>query len=119
MSGKGAEDDLDDLVNSIEGVTVGGQEKKKKKKNKKKKDENEAEINGDKAATDGVAESVGNGTEDDQANKKKKPKKKKGAVVQTEPPTIPVRELFPSGQFPVGQIMDHPLAQTDTTAKDR
>merc|ERR1719491_2721646 len=78
MSEKAANDDLDDIVNSIENVSV-GQDKKKKKKNKKKK----------------------------------------GAAVQTDPPTVPVKDLFPSGQFPVGQIMDHPIAQADTTAKNR
>ena len=27
---------------------------------------------------------------------------------QTEPPTIPIEQLFPGGNFPVGEIQDHP-----------
>lgn len=29
--------------------------------------------------------------------------KKKGAPVQTEPPSVPVAEFFPSGKFPEGE----------------
>jgi len=58
------------------------------------------------------------------AKKKKKKKKKKvtGEVTatiqpgqpkpakkQTTPPTIPICELYPTGNFPVGQIMDYPV----------
>lgn len=42
--------------------------------------------------------------------------------VQTEPPTIPVAELFPDGVFPEGEIMEHPVpkdAEDERTAKDR
>jgi len=118
MSEKAANDDLDDIVNSIENVSV-GQDKKKKKKNKKKKDESVVEQNGDGEQTVGSAQDAVESTEETQASKKKKNKKKKGAAVQTDPPTVPVKDLFPSGQFPVGQIMDHPIAQADTTAKNR
>ncbi|RLN14471.1 hypothetical protein BBJ28_00026763, partial [Nothophytophthora sp. Chile5] len=30
------------------------------------------------------------------------------ALGQTEPPTIPVAQLFPDGKYPVGEIVDHP-----------
>ena len=120
MSGKELKDDLDDLVNSIENVSV-DQEKKKKKKNKKKKegDEEKAAVEEKIPAENGAPENGLEG-EDSVSSKKKKPKKKKGvASVQTEPPTVPVKELFPSGQFPEGQIMEHPIALSDTTAKNR
>jgi len=42
-----------------------------------------------------------------------------GAIKQTEPPTLPVSQLFPDGSFPVGQIMDHHIAQDDRKAADR
>lgn len=42
--------------------------------------------------------------------KKRKPRNKGGVKQQTDPPRIPVSELFPDGNFPVGQIMDHPPA---------
>ena len=58
---------------------------------------------------------VGGGGADGTANgaakkkKKKKPKKKKaaGAKVQSDPPRVPVKELFPSGMYPVGQEVDY------------
>jgi len=74
------------------------------------------------AVENGASENNGleSTTEESASSKKKKPnKKKKGAAVQTDPPTVPVKDLFPSGQFPEGQIMDHPIAQSDTTAKNR
>ena len=123
MSGKESKDDLDDLVNSIENVSVG--QKPKKKKNKKKKDEggeNAADTEEKGAAVENGASENGleQGAEESAANKKKKSKKKKGApAVQTDPPTVAVKELFPSGQFPEGQIMEHPIAMSDTTAKNR
>jgi len=132
-------DDIDALVNSIENASVS--DKSKKKKNKKKggqessnstdtKTENSNPENGTSAP-----EPV-NG-EGSQTKKKKNKKKnnsneeasangggssqpqKKKATVQTDPPTVPVSQLFPSGQFPIGQIMDHPIGQSDTTAKNR
>ena len=125
MSGKESKDDLDDLVNSIENVSV-GQEKKKRKKNKKKKEEGGGENAADTEEKSAVVENgasengLEQSAEDSAASKKKKSnKKKKGAAVQTDPPTIAVKELFPSGQFPEGQIMEHPIALSDTTAKNR
>lgn len=50
---------------------------------------------------------------------KKKNKKKKVAKIQTDPPTLPVKECFPKGNFPAGQIMDHFIAMDDRKAKDR
>jgi len=129
-------DDIDLIVQSIENVDI-NQDKKKKKKNKKKnKDTNESEVaengiengstetksdkvsNGD-LPTDGTVE--GNEKVEGEGGKapKKKNKKKKGPVVQTEPPSIAIKDLFPNGNFPEGQIMEHPIAQTDTTAKNR
>ena len=123
MSGKETKDDLDDLVNSIENASVG--QKSKKKKNKKKKDEggeNAADTEEKGAVVENGASENGleQGAEESAANKKKKSKKKKGiALVQTDPPTVAVKDLFPSGQFPEGQIMEHPIALSDTTAKNR
>ena len=133
MTKKEELDDIDALVNSIENVSV---EKTKKKKNKKKPS---ATDNGDALAENGTAteEQPANG-ESSQAKKKKNKKKtnnaseennevknepkkegKKKTTVQTDPPTVPISQLFPNGQFPVGQIMDHPIGQSDTTAKNR
>ncbi|OWY97399.1 Methionine aminopeptidase, partial [Phytophthora megakarya] len=47
-------------------------------------------------------------------------------VGQTEPPTIPIEKLFPDGNFPVGEIQDHPgdfntfrTTSEETRARDR
>ena len=43
------------------------------------------------------------------ANKKKnKNKNKSQKKVQTEPPSIPIADLYPDGNFPEGEIMQHP-----------
>lgn len=53
-----------------------------------------------------------------EANKKKKrkrPKKKKGktpASKQTSPPRIPLHDLFPSGEYPPGQLCDYETTST-------
>jgi methionyl aminopeptidase len=39
--------------------------------------------------------------------KKSKAKKKKAPLQQTDPPSIPVDELFPSGDFPEGEIQQY------------
>jgi len=118
MSSKSIEDDIDDIVQSIENVEVN--QKKKKKKNKKKE---ESITNGDniEVEQDPIKDEAVNGDEDVQNKKKKNKKKKKGGepLVQTSPPTIPIKDLFPSGQFPEGQIMEHPIGENDAKAKDR
>ena len=42
-----------------------------------------------------------------------------GAKTQTDPPTLPVSQLFPGGNFPEGQIMEHPIGNDDSKAKQR
>lgn len=98
--------------------------KKKKKKKKKKKTagtdnavDNET-TEAEKTETP-VEENAG-----DEKKKKKKNKNKSGKninKVQTDPPTIPISELFPDGNFPEGQIMEHGPAEgiDERTAKDR
>lgn len=128
-------------------IKADDQQAKKKKRNKKKKKdsgeentENGTETangkeNGDIAAK--TTEEIGDGTpaaEGEKAANKKKPKNKKKkeggdsgnvaapaiiAKTQTDPPTVPISELFPGGTFPVGQIMEHPIAQDDAKAKNR
>ncbi|TSM52238.1 Methionine aminopeptidase 2 [Bagarius yarrelli] len=48
---------------------------------------------------------------DETGKKKKKKKKKKGGKVQTDPPSIPICELYPNGVFPKGQECDYPPTQ--------
>ncbi|KAJ1526985.1 hypothetical protein ONE63_008530 [Megalurothrips usitatus] len=75
------------------------------------------EQNGDAEAE---AEGEEGGEGDGAAKKKKKRKKGKGkSTTQTDPPTIPICDLFPDGVYPVGQIMDYPTVNDNRTAKDR
>ncbi|CAN8211226.1 unnamed protein product [Coccothraustes coccothraustes] len=48
--------------------------------------------------------------------KKKKKKKKKGPKVQTDPPSIPICDLFPSNVFPKGEECEYPPTQDGRTA---
>ena len=125
-------DDIDALVNSIEGVSV--ESKSKKKKNKKKPVQESVE--GSSTVEDAANGEALLSGDPDQTKKSKKKKKKANSndtapggetnpaavdmpTAQTNPPTVPVSHLFPDGQFPIGQIMDHPVGQSDTTAKNR
>lgn len=70
--------------------------------------------NGNHAAKESVAaddddEDVEAGGDEAAKKKKKKPKskKKKAGLEQTDPPSIPVADLFPSGDFPEGEIQHY------------
>jgi len=113
------------LIEATENLDISGEVAKKKKNKKKKKKESEAppsgEQNGDTVADE---EEGGQPPEDQEASekpnaKKKKNKKKKSGKTQTDPPTIPISELFPNGNFPEGQIMEHPISADDKKAADR
>ncbi|KAL4226349.1 Methionine aminopeptidase 2 [Mactra antiquata] len=117
----------------IDGENADGEEtQKKKKKKRKKKKGGEDGTSGDKADIDNMTEQLeeqkinetgdAEGAEGEDGEKKKKKKKKKkggSAKQQTVPPSIPVIELYPDGNFPEGEIMEHPIAANDQTAKDR
>lgn len=65
---------------------------------------------------------VENGVENETEGEKKKKKrnrKKSGKPVQTNPPSIPIVDLFSDGIFPLGEIQEYPTAKDDRTAKDR
>ncbi|CAL4899714.1 unnamed protein product [Urochloa decumbens] len=61
-------------------------------------DDDEAQADG--TSQDGVSESA-------KKKKKRNKSKKKGPLKQTDPPSIPVDELFPSGDFPEGEIQQY------------
>ncbi|XP_046840324.1 methionine aminopeptidase 2B-like [Xenia sp. Carnegie-2017] len=102
---------------------------KKKKKKKKKKKAADAGVNGESVngvvgKEETISNHIMNGDENDKENhdieddakttaneskKKKKKKKKNGntAATQTDPPTVAISDLFPDGNFPVGQVVDY------------
>ncbi|XP_054275389.1 methionine aminopeptidase 2-like [Macrosteles quadrilineatus] len=132
--GKSAEKLVDDIANDeidIEGEDGASEASKKKKRKKKKKKagagEASADVPGDGGDTaetlaDDVSNLKVNGNKETEnaedggnAETKKKPRKRnrgKGNK-QTDPPTVPIAQLFPEGNYPVGQEMDY------RTAKDR
>jgi methionyl aminopeptidase len=96
--------------------------KKKRKKKKKKKtavENNEEEV--ERTVEDVKEELADNVPEADGEKKKKKRNRKKGGgkIVQTDPPSIPIVELFPDQVFPIGEVQEYPTKQDDRTAKDR
>jgi len=126
--------DLDLHMEAEEDPTQTTKKKKKKKKKKKGEESTENDVDGKENETpseqieqsvDETLDEVGENEENAPAtsNKKKKKKKKKptgasgcnnsegappkGAVKQTDPPTIPVIELFPDGNYPLGEIMQY------------
>ncbi|XP_047514765.1 methionine aminopeptidase 2 [Pieris napi] len=115
-------------VDGVEESDTKDPAKKKKKKKKKKKTatptegtgENGTEIVSEKNNVAPVENNAGEG-EDKKKKKKNKNKNKSGIKSQTSPPTIPIAELFPDGNFPEGQIMDHGPAEgiDERTAKER
>ncbi|KPJ11316.1 Methionine aminopeptidase 2 [Papilio machaon] len=119
------DEEEEDDVNDTEEIEAKDPSKKKKKKKKKKKTAGtEASVeNGpeprDKVQNDSV-EDVAE-TEEKKKKKKNKNKGKTSGKTQTNPPTIPIAELYPDGNFPEGQIMDHGPAEgiDERTAKDR
>ncbi|XP_037298977.1 methionine aminopeptidase 2 [Manduca sexta] len=117
----------DDDIEAVEEETKDPAKKKKKKK-KKKKTEGDANADNDTEVVEtieqvqSVVEDGGDGDEKKKKKKKNKSKAGKGAVKeQTNPPTIPIAELYPNGNFPEGQIMEHGPAEgvDERTAKDR
>lgn len=76
--------------------------------------------------TEEPSEIIENSTEtvDGEGDKKKKRRnRKKGGgnkgSNQTDPPRIPIVDLFPDQIFPEGEIMEYPKGKDDRTAKDR
>ncbi|XP_025994543.1 methionine aminopeptidase 2 [Solenopsis invicta] len=122
------EEKVDEIVDGEDKTGAAEASKKKKKKKKKKKagageasadvpEGEEDKPKDDEAVAEGTTEVTENNGESEEAKKKKKkkrkPKDKGGVKQQTDPPSIPVSELFPDGNFPVGQVMIHGSAGID------
>uniref|UniRef100_A0A336K161 Methionine aminopeptidase 2 n=1 Tax=Culicoides sonorensis TaxID=179676 RepID=A0A336K161_CULSO len=127
---EGPESDEEQDVN----VPDAAKKKKKKKKKAKKTDTESTEImqqeKENAAEPDDNVDEANDTESKGEDKKKKKNKKKKGnnAVSnnfpggkQTNPPSIPISQLFPDGNYPEGEIMKHPIpvGVDDRTAVDR
>ncbi|XP_072233116.1 methionine aminopeptidase 2 [Leuresthes tenuis] len=102
--------------------------RKKKKKNKSATTAVETEADGvgevtkqleKQAIEEKEKEEDGEEDGDDGENaagkKKKKKKKKKGPKTQTDPPSVPICEFYPSGVFPIGEECEYPASQDGRT----
>ncbi|TNM91588.1 hypothetical protein fugu_019968 [Takifugu bimaculatus] len=107
---------------------------KKKKKKKKKSKTATADGAGNEGEADEVpkvskqlekqviedkeedGEEDGDDGENASGKKKKKKKKKKGPKSQTDPPSVPICELYTSGTFPIGQECEYPVLQDGRSA---
>lgn len=120
------EDDVEDDAGAPEAA-----KKKKKRKKKKKKAPQEVDGENHDGATVGEVTDLLEQQQLDEAGekndekgdaeeaKKKKKKKPKGPKQQTDPPSIPICDLFPDGNFPVGQEMEYPIPNDSRTGKNR
>ncbi|XP_049954894.1 methionine aminopeptidase 2-like [Schistocerca serialis cubense] len=72
-----------------------------------------------------VADTTSEGAKDGKKKKRrnrgkgKDNDKKEGERKQTDPPSIPIVELFPNGFYPVGQCLDYPVIGDYRTARQR
>lgn len=80
------------------------------------------DVNDEDASGDENEENVGDADKKKKKKKKNKSKAKTDVAVkakQTDPPTIPITQLYPNGDFPEGEIQMHPTFTDDRKAKDR
>ncbi|XP_065331846.1 methionine aminopeptidase 2 [Cloeon dipterum] len=106
--------------------------KKKKKKNKgnaanangevnPRADKDEPPAEGEKDEDDKGEEGEAEGGEDGKKKRRKRGKNKGKAATngQTDPPSIPIVDLFPDGKYPIGQEMEYPLVEDSRVAFNR
>lgn len=73
----------------------------------------------EEAAENGEIEQAAEVSADGEKKKKKRNRKKGGKPAQTDPPTIPIVDLFPDQAFPEGQIMEYPIPKNENATKDK
>ncbi|KAF5292437.1 hypothetical protein FQA39_LY13984 [Lamprigera yunnana] len=121
VNDKEKEEAEDEVQDDLSDNTAAGKKKRRKKKKKKAADaENDCEVVLNDEDANGVVEEP-EIKEDDAEKKKKKKNKKKGgkSPTQTDPPTIPIVDLFTNQIFPEGEIMQYAAGKDDRTAVDR
>ena len=133
MSAKPSEpkpsDPVDDVTDKLADLNNGdgaadsaaAKKAQKKARQKAKKDAQKSEEQPSKTENDtnGEGEAKADKTSKKTNKNKKKNTQDKTPKTQTDPPTVPISALFPSGNFPEGQIMEHPIGNDDAKAKQR
>ena len=132
MSAKPSEpkpsDPVDDVTDKLADLNNGdgaadsaaAKKAQKKARQKAKKDAQKSEEQPSKTENDtNGGEAKADKTSKKTNKNKKKNTQEKTPKTQTDPPTVPISALFPSGNFPEGQIMEHPIGNDDAKAKQR
>ncbi|XP_069990254.1 methionine aminopeptidase 2 isoform X2 [Penaeus vannamei] len=135
-AGQGAEEEGEQEEKEEKQIADGEEEGSTaaKKKNKKKKKKNQ----GQGGETEEIEEPKEEEEEASAKNKKNKNKKKKkapgqevemeeeepvakeeGPKVQTDPPTVPIVDLYPDGNLPIGEICEYKINKDDRSAINR
>ncbi|VEN46698.1 unnamed protein product [Callosobruchus maculatus] len=123
------EETTEDQENEIDDVGNDHTEEAKKKKKKKKKNksagDNAASKLEEQASTTAAEPAVENGISegadagDAEKKKKKRNRKKGGKPQQTDPPSVPIVDLYPDGVFPIGEIQEYAPGKDERTAVNR
>ncbi|XP_076058870.1 methionyl aminopeptidase und [Oratosquilla oratoria] len=133
------EEEIEDIDEVPDGAAPEDAKKKKKKKKKKKAAGGEGSVNvpdgGEANGEVGMAtaklanahlsdeeEGEGEGaaqTEGSSKKKKKNKKKKKTGSMQTDPPSVPVVDLYQDGELPIGEISEYKINKDDRKAINR
>ncbi|XP_026876491.2 methionine aminopeptidase 2 [Electrophorus electricus] len=130
-----AEQGADEVaVNGHERAESSGAKKKKKKKKKSKpatlpgqaelgedgegdmREPLEQQVLEDRERDEDGEEDGDEGENSAGKKRKKKAKKKRGTKMQTDPPSVPISELYLNGMFPVGQECEYPPSQDGRSA---
>jgi len=124
--------DLTTVEKAIEEIPGTNTDSKKKKKKKKKKKANQQEVNPegeecvkvDEETQEGTNEGAGGETipvegASEGTKKKRKRKKNKGPKVQTDPPTIPISQLYHNKPYPHGEEVEYPPDKDGRSAEWR
>ena len=114
---------VDEVSDQLSEATIeddaAAKKREKKLRQKAKKEAAKTDESKDNGTTEGSEKNGDENNKETKSKKKNKNKKSGGPKTQTDPPSIPISELFSNGNFPEGQIMQHPIANDDSKAKDR
>ena len=109
-------DEITDKLDNLNSDDAAAKKALKKARQKAKKD---AQKGTEEPVKKSDEDKTNAGDKSEKSKKSKNKKKSKEPSVQTDPPTVPISALFPNGTYPEGQIMEHPIGNDDSKAKQR
>ena len=113
---------VDEVADRLAEAAIGEDDAAAKKREKKMRQKAKKEAAKPDESNDKNGQEDTNNENKEASKSKKKNKNKKtggggsggGAKTQTDPPSIPISQLYPGGNFPEGQIMEHPIGKKQT-----